>query len=364
MGGPRIVGLVGGEPGTALSGVARHLLDAVDQRFPVVERLDYAPRGLRRLGLAARTFRPSRTAWRAGFHSSLAAHRAHDRTLSERLRGRASTFDLALQVHGWVTGQPRPYTLFVDQTRLMADRGWPGWVRLRPGERGELLALERQMYAEAQHIFVMSQAALTSLMDDYEIDPLRATVVGGGPIFDRVPEPVRPPTNPAILFVGREFERKGGRVLLQAFERVRAQLPDAELHLAGVNRRLALPGVVVHGMVTDRERLAGLYRQARAFCLPSLYEPYGLVLLEAMSHGVPCVGTRVQAIPEILDQGRAGLLVEPDDSPALADTLLALLSDDDLASRVGAAGRSFVARELTWERVADRMAPAIEAAAG
>ncbi len=117
--------------------------------------------------------------------------------------------------------------------------------------------------------------------------------------------------------------------------------------------------MTVHGRAHDRERLAALYRDARAFCLPSLYEPYGLVLLEAMAHGVPCVGTSVQAIPEILDQGRAGLLVEPHDPDALAQALVALLSDDDLAHRLGAAGRNFVESELNWDRVAERMAPGI-----
>jgi starch synthase len=359
---PRILGLVGGDPATVLSGVARHLLDALDERFSVVDRVDFAPRGLRRVALAVRTFRPSRSAWRAGFHTSLATHRALERMLAHRTQHLDDGFDLALQVHGWVTGQPRPYALFVDQTRLMADRGWPDWLRLRPDDRSELLALERRMYDEANHIFVMGGPARASVVDDYGFDPSRITVVGGGPNFDRLPVVTGPAQVRTILFVGREFERKGGDCLIQAFKRVRAHLRDATLHIVGVHRRFGVPGVVVHGRVRDRERLAALYRGARVFCLPSLYEPYGLVLLEAMAHGVPCVGSSVQAIPEILDQGRAGLLVEPGDPDALAQALLMLLSDDDMAHRLGAAGRRFVEIELNWERVAERMAPGITAA--
>ena len=108
--------------------------------------------------------------------------------------------------------------------------------------------------------------------------------------------------------------------------------------------------------------LAALYPAARVFCLPSLYEPYGLVLLEAMAHGRPCVGTTVQAIPEILHDGRAGLLVEPGDPDALAQALVALLFNDALARSLGAAGRRFVESELNWDRVAERMAPAMSAA--
>ncbi len=218
----RVLGLVGGDPATALSGVARHLLDAVDRHFPVIDRVDYAPSGLRRLVLGARTFRPSRSAWRAGFQTSLRAHRALERTLAERTADLPRSFDLALQVHGWVSGQPRPYALFVDQTRLMADRGWPDWLRLRERERSELLALERQMYSQAGHIFVMGSVARESVVADYGVDPRRVTIVGGGPNFDRLPAVAGPAPGRTILFVGRDFERKGGDVLIQAFKRVRA----------------------------------------------------------------------------------------------------------------------------------------------
>lgn len=360
---PRIVGLVGGDPATVLSGVPRHLFDALDRRFQVVERIDFGPHGTHRLMLAARSFRPSRTAWRAGFNTSLATHRALERTLAKRTQRLGNNFDLAIQVHGWVVGQPAPYALFVDQTRLMADRGWPGWLALRHRERSELLALERRMYEEASHVFVMGGAARASVVEEYGIDPGRVTVVGGGPLFDRLPPDGEPAHERTIMFIGRDFERKGGECLLQAFERVRRELPDATLHVVGINRRFGLPGVVVHGQVWDRGRLSELYSNTRAFCLPSLYEPYGLVLLEAMAHGVPCVGTTVQAMPEILDHGRAGMLVDPGDPVVLADALVELLVDDELAGRLGAAGRRFVESELTWDRVVERMAPAITGSA-
>ena len=108
--------------------------------------------------------------------------------------------------------------------------------------------------------------------------------------------------------------------------------------------------------------LQELYRGARVFCLPSVYEPYGLVLIEAMAHGVPCVGTAVQSIPEILDGGRAGALVPPRDPEALAEAMLSVLTDDALAGRLGSAGRRRVTEALTWDHVAERMAPALTAA--
>jgi glycosyltransferase involved in cell wall biosynthesis len=175
--------------------------------------------------------------------------------------------------------------------------------------------------------------------------------------FEHLPTPCGPAKSPSILFVGREFDRKGGDVLMAAFAEVRAVVPNAALHIVGNGAVHSAPGVEAHGRVQDRRRLRGFYEKARVFCLPSRYEPYGLVLTEAMAHGVPCVGTRVQSIPEILDHGRAGTLVSPGDPKELADALVALLTDDSLAHQLGSAGRLRVEEELNWDRVADRMAP-------
>src|SRR4029077_2876739 len=138
--------------------------------------------------LAAATIRPSRAAWRARFHTSRMAHRLLSRTLADRIGQLDDDFDLALQVLGWVSGQPRPFALYLDQTRLMAERGWPDWMPLTRRERAEILALERAMYGEAFHVFVMGAQARDSLVGDYGVNPSRVTVVGGGVNFDSMPE--------------------------------------------------------------------------------------------------------------------------------------------------------------------------------
>lgn len=365
---PRILGLVEGDASSAitLSGIPRFLFEALGRRFPFVECLDYAPAGVKRFTLAAATFRPSRAVWRARLHTSLRAHRALTQTLTTRLAQVDAGFDLALQVFGWVAGQPRPYVLYIDQTRLMAERGFPQWLPLMPRERSQVLELERRMYHDAHHVFVMGNPARESLMCDYEVDPSQVTVVGGGINFETVPDPTGPAREPTILFVGRDLERKGGRCLLRAFERVRMELPEAVLHVVGVSERLNRPGVITHdGRLFDhRRRLSDLYASARVFCLPSLYEPFGLVLPEAMAHAVPCIGSDVQAIPEILDGGRAGLIVPAGEPEPLADAILRLLTDDELARRVGLAGRRRVEHNYTWDHVVKRMAPVLAQVGG
>jgi starch synthase len=355
----RILGMVEGDPDTALSGVARHLLDAIDRRLEVVDRLDFGMHGAQRVAIAAATFRPSRASWTARFHTSRLSHRVLTRNLRRGVR-RATDFDLALQVHGWVSGQPRPYAIYVDQTRLMAKTGWPAWMPFSAGERDTLLNLERSMYVQAAHLFVMGKPARDSLRTDYGVEESRISVVGGGLPYDDSPTPGQLTDEPSILFIGRDFERKGGRVLLAAFDLVRKQLPGATLNIVGAAREYEVPGVTGHGKVGDRQQLADLYRRARVFCLPSLYEPYGLVLIEAMAHGIPCVGSAVQSIPEILDEGRAGLLVRPGDAGELAEALITLLTDDELAGSLAANGPRRVAESLTWDHVAARIAAALK----
>lgn len=335
------------------------MLTALGRMLPVVGCLDYQPHGLLKLALAAGTVSPDRARWRAAFHTSLLAHRALSTTMARRVRGFEGRFDLALQVHGWVTRQPRPYVLYVDQTRLMAQRGWPSWLPLAPRERRRVLDLERRMYHDAAHVLTMGQPAAESLSTDYGVDQERISVVGGGLMFDAMP-PVAPlATAPTITFVGRDFERKGGDVLLKAFAVVRQEVPGAALHLVGVRHAGTHPGVTCHGKVNGRRQMAQLYRRSRVFCMPSRYEPYGFALIEAMAHGVPCVGTTVQSVPEILDHGRAGLLVPPGNAEVLAGALVRLLDGNDLAQRVAAVGRAHVQRSLTWTAVARRAAPAL-----
>jgi alpha-maltose-1-phosphate synthase len=360
----RILGLVEGDPDTALSGVARHLLRALDRRFDVVDRVDFGMHGAQRAAVAAATFRPSRPTWTARFHTSRLSHRVLSRNLRRRAAGVSAEFDLALQVHGWVSGQPRPYAIYVDQTRLMAETGWPAWMPFSAGERDTLLSMERSMYAKAAHLLVMGAPARDSLGADYGVEGSRISVVGGGLPYDDPPTPQQLTDEPSILFIGRDFERKGGQVLLEAFDLVRNRIAGATLSIVGPARDFEVPGVTGYGKIRDRRELTNLYRRARVFCLPSLYEPYGLVLIEAMAHGIPCIGSAVQSIPEILEEGRAGLLVSPGNAGELAEGLIRLLTDDELAGSLAARGPRRVAESLTWDHVAARIAAALETRTG
>lgn len=159
-----------------------------------------------------------------------------------------------------------------------------------------------------------------------------------------------------LLFVGKDFQRKGGDTVLRAFARIRRQLSEVRLTILGPERPRHVPaGVDWWGLVTDREQVEAHFRSASVFLMPSFCEPFGLVFLEAMVHGLPCIGSRCDAMPEIIEDGVTGFLVEPGNAEALEACVLKLLRDPELARRMGCAGHARVMQRYTWDRVAARI---------
>jgi glycosyltransferase involved in cell wall biosynthesis len=155
---------------------------------------------------------------------------------------------------------------------------------------------------------------------------------------------------PYVLVVATESERKNLGALDQAAETLAAQ--GIDLVLAGSGRPyLRGPTVSLRrlGYVADGD-LPGLYAGARALAMPSRYEGFGLPCLEAMACGTPVVAAAAGALPETV--GKSGLLVDPDDAPGFAQSLLAAAGDEELRSRLIAAGQTR-ASQFTWNRTAE-----------
>lgn len=172
---------------------------------------------------------------------------------------------------------------------------------------------------------------------------------------------------PFVLFVGRLASNKGLLRLADAFARIARSDPKASLVVVGADggvgpsfdarvRELGIgPQVVRLGFLEDEAELAQAYAEARVAVLPSDYEAFGLVLLEALAQGTPVIASRVGGIPEIVEDGRSGLLVPPGDVPALAEALEKLWSEPGLGRRLGEAGRAEVVPRYSWENLAERL---------
>jgi alpha-maltose-1-phosphate synthase len=174
-------------------------------------------------------------------------------------------------------------------------------------------------------------------------------------------------SRPYVIFVGRITRQKGLPVLLRAAAMLdpSAQLvlcagaaDTAELRgevsdlVAGL--RASRSGVIWIPDMLPRPEIVQLLTHALAFVCPSVYEPLGIVNLEAMACGTAVVASRVGGIPEVVDGGVTGLLVPPDDPASLADALNALLRDPGRAEAFGLAGRERAVTSFSWDSVAAR----------
>jgi phosphatidylinositol alpha-mannosyltransferase len=200
---------------------------------------------------------------------------------------------------------------------------------------------------------------------DYSVIPNGVDVeLFGDPNLCPVEEFADRPLN--ILFVGRLEKRKGLSHLIDAFAAVQHNLPDARLIIVGAYdnlemlpflfqaRQLGLREVHFVGRVTDQE-LARYYRTAAVFCAPSTgMESFGMVLLEAMAAGAPIVASDIDGYRDVMDDGRQGVLVKPEDSDKLAAALVSLLRDPARRREMGERGRK-KAQRYAWPVVAARV---------
>lgn len=187
----------------------------------------------------------------------------------------------------------------------------------------------------------------------------RAEVIYGGVTKNWLAETAPTAESDYLLAVGQLRVIKGFDVLIRAFRAVSRRFPGLRLCLAGegplqnglheLAARLGIEEKVEFKGHLGRSELRDIYRGARMCVIPSFNEGLSLVALEALALGKAVVASRVGGIPELIDSGENGLLVEAGNSRQLADTIMDLLSRPEEALRLGANGRARVLDRFTWE---------------
>ena len=168
---------------------------------------------------------------------------------------------------------------------------------------------------------------------------------------------------PYVFFVGRLSRQKGIFDLLEAMNSVpegttlvlatgKPDTPDIEVELRRALKS-ANDVVWIREMLEDHD-LVNLYNEAAAFACPSVYEPFGIINLEAMACETPVVATRVGGIKEVVVDEETGLLVPPSDPAKLGRAITRILEDPKAATRMGKAGRRHVLQHFTWDRIAQQ----------
>lgn len=220
-------------------------------------------------------------------------------------------------------------------------------------------ASERAALSQLSHVFTFGSYVRDNLIHHYGLAPGRVTAVGSGmgtiapnwapKSFDR----------PRLLFVAKHlFQAKGGVLLLAAFEIARRKNPGLSLTIVGDerSRRFVPPmrGVEFRAHL-PWEELQRLYRESTLLVQPMLNDPWGQVYLEAMASRTPVMGLARNGLPELVDGGRHGFLVDRAEPAALAEAILCALSDPVRLERMAAAAQRYVLATHSWGRVAERL---------
>jgi glycosyltransferase involved in cell wall biosynthesis len=254
-----------------------------------------------------------------------------------------------------------PTMLSLDATPLNYDElaAWYGHkTQNAVVERGKLM-VHRAVMARARKITTWSEWAKASLVEHYGVAAERVVVIPPGTTLENFPDPstrgTRRPGPMRILFVGGDFERKGGDLLLDVFRKyLRA---TCELHLVTNADVPSRDGVWSYRGVKPHSReLLALYADADVFAFPTRADCYGVVLSEAMASSLPIVTTRVAAIPEAVQDGESGFVIESDDAEALRDRLERLAQSPELRAQMGRCSRRVGEERFDMNKNANQIA--------
>lgn len=301
-----------------------------------------------------------RVVWDCFYHTDYMFRKVKE-LVTDHLRKNASQYAFTFQTQSLYDGSidGLPHFIYTDHTNL-ANLSYSGFGDARVFPKWN--RLETTVYDRATKIFTMSNHVRRSLIEQYHCPPDKVSCVFAGCNIELKPMPPQNDDyrNKHILFVGVEWERKGGPLLLEAFQRVLKKHPDARLTIVGTSPEVHLPNVKVVGRVSLNE-VRSHYPQASIFCLPTRLEPFGIVFIEAMLYKIPVVAPNMGALPDFIQNGQSGLLVTPNNVDALATALIDLLDHPERCRALGENGYTAVKDRYTWDAVGERLKESITA---
>lgn len=313
------------------------------------------------------------------YHSLNYSHSVHEKVKRLVLNDGIQLVDSPLwQFEGLVSAVsgeiPVVARLVTGHKQLQAIQDTPSHDATLIGE------MEQRLLDHASHLLPNTRATFEAMRRAYELPtaPGQYTIVPYGivPAPDEVVRPFDPESSPSeltVLFVGRLEKRKGILDLFEAIPQVLERVPNATFLLAGADnsrhdgfqreRGMDYPTYFARhyprlagrvrflGRVSDEE-LHALYQGCDLFVAPSLYESFGLIYLEAMNYARPVIGCRAGGIPEVIDEGVTGRMVEPGAPAALAEAIAALLRAPGTMREMGLAGRQQLLERFTYLQMA------------
>jgi phosphatidyl-myo-inositol dimannoside synthase len=265
------------------------------------------------------------------------------------LRPRPADVTVGVDLDGFLWARRRRGPFVVMLKGIIADelrneRGWvrvllsvqARWERMNTARADRVVVPSRYSASMAREVYGIPEAKLAIVPEPIDLTDWRRRFAGAAS-----PKAGRP----TILSVARMYPRKRLEDLLHAAAILRARIPEAQIRIVGegpesarlrlLHRELGLGDAVVLLGEISRSRLAVEYTIAHCFCLPTVQEGFGLVFAEAMAAGLPVVACRAAAVPEIVEDGRTGLLVGQRNPAELARALETLLVNENLRKEFG-----------------------------
>lgn len=214
---------------------------------------------------------------------------------------------------------------------------------------------EVKIYRDATLIFTFGSLPAHSLITQYQIPKEKiVTVFSGSNAAHRTQNHIEKYASKNILFVGVDWERKGGPMLLKVFENVLKSHPDASLTIVGCNpQNVTLPNCSIIGKIPVEE-ISKYYDLASIFCLPTLREPFGIVFIEAMNYSLPVVANNIGCIPDMVINDYNGYLID-NNMDGYTEAICRLLADPVKCREMGENGYKNSQLKFTWDIVGKKI---------
>ncbi len=255
-----------------------------------------------------------------------------------------------------------PYVIAMDGTPLFYARNnlWYAHPYFNPASMAAKIkhTITRDVYRNAYHLMPLSSAVRDSLIDDYDIDPAKITVVPPGINLKKFAwherlESTRDSKPFTVLFIGADFIRKGGDLLASI-----ARQPEfRDIRFDFITRTYEgprTPNIIVHDNISaNTEPMLRLLREADIFVLPTRADSFSIASLEAMASGLPVITSPVGGIRDIIIHGSTGYLLPVNDQSAVAEHIRCLRDNQDLRSSMGKAARKRVESSFNIETISN-----------
>jgi glycosyltransferase involved in cell wall biosynthesis len=340
-------------------GMGRYLVE-VTRRLPAASHLVFTPCSNRM---------PNHIQVRPPFHEPL-----HNLSYSMWLHG---AMDRLIERHGLsrINIQCGPGGVFLlkrNRVPVIATCYHTWWQQSRyiPAQSWKrvFIPFERRTYRLAERVICISEDSRAILAGAYRIPAAKLTVIHPGVDTGQFfPMPEIKKFRNSLLYVGRIDRRKGVDFLMRAMPDVARQVPDVKLYIGGLGKELPLlrDYVRLHRLESHVEFLGFIpenmlnewYNKVQCVVVPSVFEGFGLTVVEAMAAGTSVISTRVDSIRHIIEDGACGYLVDYGDAAALAQRIVRLLGDEPTRAKFVGKGIKRVRSLFSWEIVMGKLAP-------